>query len=117
MLKGVGVVFLSPDVAVGEGALAGLVVDFAERAEVETQSGDDRANPEFDERRMFRVNAEVGALDVGDAGDDVVALIEDEAIEAFGDGGAQDGSEDDGHDEKQEQAKAENHLWAAGCSR
>jgi hypothetical protein len=75
-------------------------VDFAEGAEVETQSGDYRANPEFDERRMFRVNAEVGALDVGDAGDEVVALIEGEAIEAGGDGGTQSCGKNDAYNEK-----------------
>ena len=63
---------------------------------------------------MLGVDAEVAALDVGDAGDDVVGLVEGEAVEAGGDGGAEHGGEDDGDGEKKEDAEADGRLPPSG---
>lgn len=74
------------DLFLGEVALVAFVVHFAERAEVESSSRDDGADPEFDEGRMFGVDTEIAPPDIGNACEDVVALVLGEAVEASGKG-------------------------------
>src|SRR5262249_31451847 len=48
---------------------------------VESSGGDYDPNPEFDQRRMFGVDAEVSVTKVRDARSDVIRLVECEAVE------------------------------------
>jgi hypothetical protein len=50
--------------------------------DAEAHAGDDDANSKFDQRRMLGVDREVVTLNVGDARDDVVVLVERKNVQA-----------------------------------
>jgi hypothetical protein len=57
-------------------------VNLPEGTGAEAHAGDDDANPQFDQPRMLGVDSEVVALNVGDARDDVVVLVERKTVQA-----------------------------------
>ena len=57
-------------------------MNLPEGTDAEAHAGDDDANPQFDQPRMLGVDTEVVALNVGDARDDVVVLVERKTVQA-----------------------------------
>ena len=68
---------------------------------MKAEGGDDAANPEFDERRMLRIDAKVATLDVRNPGDNVVGLVDGEAIEARADRRMKNSSAGDQNNDEQ----------------
>ena len=58
---------------------------------MKSAGGDDAAHPEFDQRWMLWIHAEIVVAYVGDPRRYVIGLIDHEAVEAGSDSGTQDG--------------------------
>ena len=83
------------DVFVDEVTFVGLIVNFANGTEMKAECRFDGTNPELYEGRVFWIDAEIAALDVGNSSDDVVALVNGEVVETSCDGGPKDCAEDE----------------------
>ena len=107
LLHGVRVV-VEVDVFFGEGALVLLVGKGPQGAGSKTGRSDEAPNPELDQRRVFRIDAKIAKSYVGDAGSNVIGLVDCESVETCRNGGANDGC----RDEKNQQTTEEKYVNA-----
>lgn len=72
--------------------LVWLVAKLTERRKAKPRCSKERAGPQLGERRMLWIDPEVSGLDIGDAGSNVVILVDCETIEARRNNGMKQGS-------------------------
>jgi len=72
---------MKKDVLLRKATFVILVMKGAQGTEMEPRHGHESPNPQLYERRMFRIETKVGALDVGDARGNVIRLIEGKVVQ------------------------------------